>query len=116
MRAINARVLHRDLKPDNILFVGDVLKVADFGLAKLVGAATRTVTFKGGQHVLYMAPEVWDGKRNEIQIDMYAAGLVLFQVSTLQFPLAVPPNAANLDAFRRMHLLQVPEAARSVRR
>ncbi|HET6203381.1 MAG TPA: serine/threonine-protein kinase [Planctomycetota bacterium] len=115
MRAINARLLHRDLKPDNILFVGETLKVSDFGLAKLVGATTRTVTFKGGQHVLYMAPEAWEGERNDIQIDMYAAGIVIFQVASLDYPYRLPADGADLDAFRRMHLLQPPKALKSIR-
>lgn len=114
LSAINARVIHRDVKPDNVLFAGSVLKVADFGLAKLVGAATRAVTFKGGQHVLYMAPEAWEGQRNEIQIDMYAVGIVLFEVSTLRFPYKVP-ETDNLEDYRRMHLLQTPVSARSLR-
>ena len=49
MRAINRKVVHRDLKPENVLVdtVKNRLKIADFGLAKLVGAATRSETFKG---------------------------------------------------------------------
>lgn len=114
METINSKVLHRDLKPDNILFADEVLKVTDFGLAKLVGAATRTLTFKGGQHVLYMAPEGWEGKRNQIQIDMYAAGIVFYEIATLAYPYKLP-TSSDLDQFRRMHLLQVPISARSVR-
>ncbi|MFQ5799914.1 MAG: serine/threonine-protein kinase [Bacteroidota bacterium] len=115
MHAINAHLLHRDLKPDNILFCGDTIKVADFGLAKLVDASTRTVTFKGGQHVLYMAPEAWEGQRNEIQLDMYALGVVLFQIATLEFPYQVPAGGGELEAFRRMHIFQPPKVARTVR-
>ena len=115
MEAINVRLLHRDLKPDNILFCGETIKVADFGLAKLVGAATRTVTFKGGQHVLYMAPEAWEGQRNEIQVDMYSFGAVLFQVATLEFPYQLPVDGGDLEGFRKMHLLQPPKVARSLR-
>ncbi|HEV8358244.1 MAG TPA: protein kinase [Gemmatimonadales bacterium] len=114
MEAINARVLHRDLKPDNILFAEDVLKITDFGLAKLVGAATRTLTFKGGQHVHYMAPEAWEGKRNQIQIDMYAAGIVFFEIATLDYPYRLPASY-DLDQFRRMHLLETARDPRSIR-
>ena len=114
LAAINERIIHRDVKPDNILFVGDVLKVGDFGLAKLVGAATRTHTFKGGQHVLYMAPEGWAGRRNEIQLDMYALGIVLYELATLRYPYSLP-SSNDIDAFRRMHLFQAPESAKRYR-
>ena len=114
LSAINTRIIHRDVKPDNVLFVGDVLKVADFGLAKLVGAATRTVTFKGGQHILYMAPEAWSGQRNEIQIDMYALGIVMYEMATLRYPYK-RPEEDSLDAYRRMHLLQSPISVRGLR-
>ncbi|MDW7760679.1 MAG: protein kinase [Acidobacteriota bacterium] len=114
MEAINSKVLHRDLKPDNILFVDNTLKIADFGLAKLVGAATRSVTFKGGQHVLYMAPEGWEGKSNTIQLDMYSAGIVFFEIATLKYPYTIP-TTGELDQFRRMHVLNAPMDARSLR-
>ena len=68
--AVNEKMLHRDLKPDNILMEGDTLKIGDFGLSKLVDAVTRSRTFKGGQHMLYMAPEGWKLETNRIQIDM----------------------------------------------
>ena len=58
-RAINAKVIHRDIKPDNILIAGNRLKIGDFGISKFVDESTRTKTFKGGQHIAYMAPEGW---------------------------------------------------------
>jgi hypothetical protein len=103
MEAVNAKMLHRDLKPDNILMDGDMPKIADFGLSKLVGAATRSITFKGGQHMLYMAPEGWKLEKNKIQIDMYALGIVLYEIAALKFPYNVPADANQL---RDMHLFE----------
>lgn len=112
MAAINAKMLHRDLKPDNILLDGDTPKIADFGLSKLVGAATRTSTFKGGQHVLYMAPEGWKGDKNEIQLDMYALGIVLYEVAALKYPYKIP---ADSNGLRDMHLFQPATPLASLR-
>jgi NIMA (never in mitosis gene a)-related kinase/serine/threonine-protein kinase len=115
MKAINEKMLHRDLKPDNILLNGNTIKIADFGLAKLLGAPTRPITFKGGQHLLYMAPEAWEGQRNEIQVDMYSTGLVLYELATLSYPYSVPRDPGDLDAFRRMHLFEVPKSPKALR-
>lgn len=111
IEAINSKLLHRDLKPDNILFDNNQLKISDFGLSKVVGAATRSRTFKGGQHVLYMAPEGWRLETNNIQLDMYALGIVFFEMLTLQFPYDIPNsiNMGDFDAVKSMHLFQTPK-------
>lgn len=106
--AINEKMLHRDLKPDNILMDGNIPKIGDFGLSKVVGAATRSKTFKGGQHMLYMAPEGWKQETNEIQIDMYAMGIVLYEVAALDYPYPQPSDFRNPRAFEDMHLYQKP--------
>ena len=100
MEAINAKMLHRDLKPDNILLDGDIPKIGDFGLSKLVGAATRSQTFKGGQQIFYMAPEGWKFDKNEIQIDMYALGIVLYEIAALRYPYMLPADRATSTQFR----------------
>ena len=115
MTAINAEVLHRDLKPDNILMDGDTPKIGDFGLAKIVGAVTRSQTFKGGQHLLYMAPEGWKNETNTIQLDMYALGIVLYEIAALRYPYTQPADGRDVDAFRQMHLFQAPHSLQSLR-
>ena len=108
--AINAKMLHRDLKPDNILMDDDIPKIGDFGLSKIVGAMTRSKTFKGGQHMLYMAPEGWKQETNEIQIDMYAMGIVLYEIASLQYPYELPSDSGNVRGFMDMHLYQSPKS------
>lgn len=67
------RVQHRDIKPENILLLRRHAKVADFGLAKMQ-EASRMVTATGSGTPLYMAPEIWRGKRSQ-HSDQYSLAL-----------------------------------------
>jgi serine/threonine protein kinase len=82
-------VLHRDLKPPNVLFCKGVPKVADFGLGKRLSAQattlTKTATYMGTEP--YMAPEQFsDAKRVGTEADVYALGKVLWEMLTGQEP------------------------------
>jgi hypothetical protein len=98
-------VLHRDIKPENLMFSGaGVLKVADFGIAKVVGGSTGLATRTGA--VLgtpaYIAPEQAEGAAVTPATDVYAAGLVLYELlsGTRPFPAASDPIAA---LYQRVH-------------
>jgi len=107
VRAINEKLIHRDIKPDNILIEDKMLKISDFGISKFVDESTRLYTFKGRQHIAYMAPEGWVNERNTYKLDVYAVGLVFFQILTLQHPLSAKvKDPANMSHWEKAHLYE----------
>jgi serine/threonine-protein kinase len=109
-------VVHRDLKPENIMLVDregdpDFVKVLDFGLAKLVGAAaeapssrvlTRTGAIVGTPR--YMAPEQATGQRIDARADLYSIGAILFEMLTGSVPFEGDP----MSVLRQLVLYDVP--------
>ena len=107
-RAVNEVLIHRDIKPDNILVDGNRLKIGDFGISKFVDQTTRSHTFKGGQHIAYMAPEGWELKDNTYKIDVYSVGLVFYQLLLLKHPLADKvQDPGNWRQWERAHLYEL---------
>lgn len=84
-------VIHRDLKPDNIILLGDAntptsLKVLDFGLAKLLGTnrLTRDDVVYGTPQ--YMSPEQASGEELDRRVDVYALGILMYEMVTGRVP------------------------------
>lgn len=83
------KVLHRDVKPDNVLFsISGTVKVSDFGLAKVVGGPDTMVTGLG--EVMgtpaYMAPEQAQALPVVPATDVYAAGVMLYELLSGRLP------------------------------
>jgi tRNA A-37 threonylcarbamoyl transferase component Bud32 len=101
-------VVHRDIKPENILLdkKGRV-KIADFGLAKLLGRDTGDFTLTGSRQVMgtlyYMAPEQVERPLEvDHRADIYSLGVVFYEMLTGQLPVGrfpMPSEKAGTDAF-----------------
>jgi len=70
-------IIHRDLKPDNILLQHETPRLADFGIARLLKTGSYSSNVSGT--FAYMAPEAFNGKRNE-QTDVWSAGVIFYQM------------------------------------
>jgi len=90
--AHGARVLHRDLKPANIMLApGGVVKILDFGIARFRPVGHEAPAGKDGDEGFmgtpgYVPPEQWTGKPVDERADLYALGVVLFEMLTGKRP------------------------------
>ena len=80
-------IIHRDIKPHNIMVLRDgSLKVADFGIARLTSAAQATLTQEALGSVHYISPEQARGSHIDARSDIYSAGVVLYEMITGRLP------------------------------
>ncbi len=79
-------VVHRDIKPGNIMFTEDmVVKVTDFGIAKVIGEESQTKTSMVGTF-RYMSPEQILGEETTMASDIYSFGITLYEMVTGRVP------------------------------
>ena len=104
--AHSKNVIHRDIKPHNILVTEDkTLKVTDFGIAKAAGTETLVVddhNAKGSVH--YISPEQARGGFTDARSDIYSLGVVLFEMLTGK----VPFDGESAVAVALMHIEKQP--------
>ena len=102
--AIEGRVVHRDLKPENILFLEGHWCLADFGIARYAEATTAPDTHKYAMTPPYAAPEQWRGERAGSSTDVYATGVIGYEILAGRRPFSGPET----HDYRRQHLEDTP--------
>ncbi len=113
LQALHERIVHRDVKPENIFDRDGILKIGDFGLSRFIDQATRTLTFKGFGSPQYMAPEVWSMHRTTPATDLYAIGVMLYEAVTGQAPFV---SGGDINRLCQMHLFTPAPRAKSINR
>jgi serine/threonine protein kinase/Flp pilus assembly protein TadD len=106
-----AAIVHRDIKPENLIVTSaGLLKILDFGVAS---AATAELTQTGGTAgtVAYMSPEQTRGGRIDGRADLWALGVVLYEMLTGVRPFAGDAQAAVIYGIRS----DIPESIRALR-
>lgn len=99
-------IIHRDIKPENILISKDgSVKIADFGLSRIVSNGTQVMTLTQTHQVLgtprYMAPEQFEGSHGvDHRADIYSLGVVFYEMLTGELPIGrfeTPSQKVHVD-------------------
>lgn len=97
-------VVHRDLKPNNVLEYEGEWCVADFGIARYVDATTGTNTAKFARSAPYASPEQWRGETVEPRTDVYSWAVIAVETLTGKLPFPGPTS----EDFEKQHRFGKP--------
>jgi len=105
-------IIHRDIKPSNMLVIqdpsfGELVKILDFGIAKLLQANSDQTKFYLGT-LAYSSPEQMEGKELDNRSDIYSLGVMMFEMLTGKMPLVAPTH--SFGAWYKTHHTQEPRS------
>ena len=109
-------IIHRDIKPSNIILIqdasfGELAKVLDFGLAKLIQPESNRTSYYLGT-MAYSSPEQMEGKELDHRSDIYSLGVMMFEMLTGKLPLN--PLTGSFGAWYEAHHHQTPRSFANV--
>ncbi|KAM6981401.1 serine/threonine-protein kinase ULK3 [Aplochiton taeniatus] len=111
LQFLNERnISHLDLKPQNILLSGSVLKLADFGFAQYMSPWDEQSALRGSP--LYMAPEMVCRRQYDSRVDLWSVGVILFEALFGRAPFASRSFAELEDKIRSDRPIELPPGAR----
>ncbi len=99
-------IVHRDLKPANLFMEEGIVKIGDYGLAKLITPSQGTEHSESIGTCHYMAPEIGSGKYHK-PIDIYAIGVILYEMLTGR----VPFDGETVNEVLMKHLTSRPDVS-----
>ncbi|KRQ02749.1 hypothetical protein AOQ72_06625 [Bradyrhizobium yuanmingense] len=101
---LDGRVVHRDLKPENVLYLDGRWCLSDFGISRYAEATTAPDTQKYSLSPPYAAPERWRAERATSAADVYALGVMAFEMLCGNKPFPGP----HIEDYREQHLHNEP--------
>ncbi len=123
-------IFHRDLKPQNVMLTdGGLVKILDFGLARRLhpddarfdpskpalakdASVAATYTARGGT-IRYMAPEQFVTGHSSVQSDVWALGVILYELASGKYPFT-RPDAEDFQVIRAIQFLDPPDLSHEV--
>ncbi len=108
-------LIHRDIKPENVLYTAEGrAALSDLGITKTKNAEhARSKAGLEQGNPLYMAPEEWQGREPDARTDIYALGVLLFEMLTGELPFERP---TSLMFVHLQHLMTSPKSLMEIRR
>lgn len=104
LQSLQPDIVHRDLKPENVLLLDDTWVVTDFGISRYVDASTATHTRAGFFTPQYLAPERWRNERAKAATDVYALGIMMYEMLAGRLPF----EGRSIEDFAEAHLGLAP--------
>ncbi len=105
------KIIHRDIKPSNMILTNDnVLKILDFGIARLLGSSRMTKVGNIIGTLEYMSPEQIRGEETDARSDIYGLGIMLYEILTGRLPF----ESENEFVLMKAHTEETPVLPRQI--